>query len=405
MSQGLYIRLLDRMELLLSNQSVGDALQKSKKARILVALLVLRKGEPVPHAELCEMLWEKESMQDLNNALKVLICRTRAMLAAVDPALRNCILAMPGAYAWNMATTAQVDVFEIETICNELLENDAMDEAQVKKLERMLSLYSQKLLPELAQVEWVAEYTHRLQRQCTSVIIHSLDQLKEAGEWERIVKICRMSQDVMPQEPRWNEEMMRAFMMLNRRSDAMTQYEQAANSERTRAWGEPSTEITKLYAQILEADGALTRDTENVAQELLTFDEEDGALFCDYIVFKHVYRLQQRSLERLGQTTFLVLFKVSGVTDRTIQVLALEEAMQRLGRLLQHNLRRGDTIARYTPSQYVVLLQGSAHEAVKGVLDRVRLNFYGEMGTVAISLDYHYKPLSADDGKTKIKVL
>lgn len=401
----LYIRLLNRSEIVLRNDSVDALLQKSKKARILVNYLILRNGNAVQYGELIDVLWDKASGSGQDNALKVLVCRTRAMLSSVDPYLRSCIKAVPGGYCWDMDTTAEVDVFLVESLCQELLEADALTDVLRKKLDRLLGLYSRKLLPEMSREPWVMSYVQRMQGLYTSTIAHVLDLLREVTDWECIIKVCRMSLDALPMETKWQEEMMRATMMLNRRTDVMTQYEYATQMERRSAWGEPSREFVEMYTQSLQMESSLEADVETVVQELLAQGDDKGALMCDYAIFKHVYNLQQRSLERYAQTPYLAIFRIASAMNQMIQLLAMEEAMQRLGRLMQQSLRRGDTITRYTPSQYAVLLQGSAPEAVKTVLDRVRLGFYSEMGNIGIALNYEYRPLVAEESAAKIKLL
>lgn len=401
----LYIRLLNRSEIVMRNEPVDAILQKSKKARILVNYLILRNGNAVQYSELIDALWDKPGSSGQDNALKVLVCRTRAMLSSVDPYLRNCIKAVPGGYSWDMDTTAEVDVFTVESLCQELIEADAMTDVLRKKLDRLLGMYTRKLLPEMAREPWVVSHVQRMQLLYTSAVSHVIDLLREIADWECIVKVCRMSLDALPMETKWQEEMMRATMMLNRRTDVMTQYEFATQMERRSAWGEPTREFVELYTQTLQTENTLENDVETVVQELLSQGDDKGALMCDYAIFKHVYNLQQRSLERYSQTPYLAIFRISSAMNQMIQLLAMEEAMQRLGRLMQQSLRRGDTITRYTPSQYAVLLQGAAPEAVKLVLDRIRLGFYSEMGNIGIALNYEYRPLIAEENTVKMKLL
>lgn len=398
----LHIQLLDRMEIVYGSQSVDSALNKTKKGRSLVSFLILRKGAPVSFEELYEALWDRSEVQNLDNVLKVLVSRTRAILASIDPALRDCIIAQKGAYQWNMDLTAEVDVFAVEAICADLQRTEQMTDVFQKKLETLLCLYAGKLLPDEGAVSWVETYADKLEQQYKQTIDHALMLLQAKSDWNSIVRVCRMALLMLPMEQNWREELMKALLVLNRQDEAMAQYEHVTNMHRMKLEEQSSAESLKAYADMKQIDESLDQDIEKLRDELLECKEIDGAQVCDYSIFKHVYRLQLRIADRYGLVFCLVFFKVTGaVEEMALEPLALEDVMMTLRDVLKQSLRKGDTIARYSPSQYVVLLQNPAAGSIKGILERVRMSFYRNTESVNTQLDHRYRLLLADKGEEK----
>lgn len=393
----LHIRLLDRLEIIYGNQSVETALKKSRKARSLVSFLILNQGKPVSFSDIHRALWGNGDAADLDNVLKVLVSRTRSMFVAVHPSLRDCIISQPGAYRWNMDMTAEVDVFEIEALCTELCQGNTLTEAGQKKLESLMCLYTGNLLPEEAETEWVKRFSGRLEEQFKSTVFHALSLLHEKNDAASIVKICRMGLATMPFESQWHEAMMQALVSLDRQDEALAQYEHVTNLQYRQMRGNAASGPFGRHGEKRLTDNTMDQDVETLSETLRGFQEIQGAQMCEYSVFKYIYEQQLRIADRHGFSFYLVLFKVSSALGDTIQPLLLENIMQKLGSALRTNLRKGDTIARYTPIQYVVMLQDPAIGSVRGVLERVRLTFHQAVSNAGIVLDYRYKELEKEN--------
>lgn len=395
----LHIQLLDRLEIVFGSQSVEEALRKSRKARALVSLLILRKGEPVSFAELYEALWEGGEQADLDNVLKVLVSRTRSMLAGVSPVLRECIISQPGAYRWNMEMTAEVDVFAIEKLCAELQQADTVTETFQKKLDTLMCMYAGRLLPEEAEASWVQEYAGKLEDLYKATVIYSIGLLQDSGDAKAVVRVCRMGLATMPFETRWHDNMMRAMVNLDRgeaeelEEETAEKHDHAGGGRIIAVEGTPLGVVEGLHEDLEENDRGMGIDIDALGESLGVGVEFRGAQMCDFSVFRYIYEQQLRIADRYGLSFYLVLLKVSSITGEELQPLMLEDVMQKLGDVLRINLRKGDTVARHTSLQYAVLLQDPAIGSIMGILERVRLAFYQNVRNTSVALDYRYKEL------------
>ena len=395
------IRLLGQVEITYGGRAVHQALSKSKKARNLLYVLLLRRGEAVPFAALVD----KKTAQDTENALKVLVCRTRNMLAAVDPALRDCILTKKDAYQWNPSLETSVDAFELEALCSQLIKAKGLQDAQHRTIDVLLDLYRGKLLETEPGVEWAAGYATDLERQYCAALGHYIDLLHAERNWRRIAEVCKAGLAVVPHERGWHEEMMRALLKLNQPADAMAQYEYMQYVPDKRLEEKTSIDMLRLYAEARQEDGQLDREMEDMCRDITTFMPAEGAQLVEYPVFRYICGQRMLAEEGSEMPSYMVNIKVGSVLGDGMQALAQEDTMQRLGSMLAASLRKGDLAARYTASQYVLLLRGVTAGSVRGVMERLRKAFYQEVASARVLMDYRYKPLRQRAEDPRVRAL
>jgi GGDEF domain-containing protein len=70
--------------------------------------------------------------------------------------------------------------------------------------------------------------------------------------------------------------------------------------------------------------------------------------------------------------------------------------MRELLRILQSSLRKGDTIARYSATQYAILLPMMSYSDGNIVLNRIKRLFYQAFSDNSVTLNFHFGGL--DDG-------
>ncbi|GHU83928.1 hypothetical protein FACS1894196_4630 [Clostridia bacterium] len=189
---------------------------------------------------------------------------------------------------------------------------------------------------------------------------------------------------------------MHALIMQNRRNDALAQFKHVTETYQKYLGVQAPPAIQDFYREIVRADQTLDKDMESISTDLKEGDDDQGAFICDYAIFKDIFRLQIRSLERYHMTTYLAMVRLNGVDDSVVEPFLFDETMQRLLAVLRDSLRRGDTVTRYSASQYAVLLQGATVASIKNILDRIVLSFYKETAASSIRIDCRYTPLLSE---------
>ena len=389
------VKLFGQMEIDFNGDQIDYILKKAKKARRLIAHLLLNKGNPVTVHHLYEELWDEEDIDNPESALKTLVSRTRTMFAQVDPILRDLIIAHTGAYSWNMDLTEQVDIFRVEELATEILSYTADCDAFRKRLGEMVCLYSGKLMPEMSSDEYVLVYEMRLEEKYTKVISHAIYLFETARADDMVIRTCRMALVIMPYEDIFHVSLIRALIRLNRRAEALAQYRYVTEATMRYFSTRPSKQIQDVLAEIIRADDMLEKAISIIAAELTEESDFGGAYVCDYGIFKDIYRLQIRSLDRTSITCYLVIIKVNIHDTENINSLELDSVMKRLQDILQMNLRVCDIITRYTATQFALLLRGTPSQSLQGIISRVKMSFYSESIYEQVGMDYISRSLDA----------
>ena len=101
-----------------------------------------------------------------------------------------------------------------------------------------------------------------------------------------------------------------------------------------------------------------------------SLDEESakGAFYCEYPVFRDLFQLERRAIERTGDSIYL------------------EES-------IRSSLRCSDVFTRYSISQYLILLPTITSEMGEMVLKRIISNFRKIYNRKDLMVDFRLQPL------------
>ena len=124
----------------------------------------------------------------------------------------------------------------------------------------------------------------------------------------------------------------------------------------------PSERLRNLYREIIKNVQHVETDLEIIKEDLREASLAYGAFFCEYEVFKNIYRLEARAAERTGQSVFLLLLTVTDTQGQIPAIKLLNNSMDRLRDCLLHSLRRNDVVSRFSATQFVVMLSSLTFE-------------------------------------------
>lgn len=389
--------LMGDFEVYIESRKVGEQICKSKKGVALVQYLMLHKDETVPNFKLFEALWPEEESSNPENALKTLVSRMRVTLNTVLDGLGSCIVSTRGAYMWRVLPGMTIDFYEIEELLRELGNVTELTEDVKAKFKRLAGLYGGDLLQgHGAQCEWAVPRAVLLHGQYLKAVYHYCELLKKHEEFEEIVTIARAALDIDAFDERLHLELMNALMKTSRNNEALQQYKHVTNLHYRYLGVQPPAAIQEFYKQIMQVSRDLDFNMESIRNELKEQDEMRGAFVCEYTVFKEIYNLQIRNLERLGVPMFLGLVMISSVDGMPIPALKQHEIMQGLIVILKENLRKGDAITHFSPSQCALLLPTVNYETGNMVLERIKRMFYQRYPNSSIIFNFRVGPLGTE---------
>lgn len=129
-------------------------------------------------------------------------------------------------------------------------------------------------------------------------------------------------------------------------------------------------------------------DLVKIMDAIKTHNSYNGVFQVDYTEFTHVYDFVTHMSERDKKETQLLLFTLFSSNGSEVKLERMETAMQCMEQAICKSLRGVDVGARYSSSQFLVVLMGTERENVRVVTDRIVQNYFKLYGEKDITLTY-----------------
>ncbi len=394
MDQNIRICMFGGFNLYINNECKNAGILKSKKGMSLLQYIILKHDSAVPNYRLIELLWPNEESSNPENALKTLVSRFRALLNQCSEGLGSCIEASRGGYRFVLLPGMSVDVFEFDDICKKLQNARELTAENRALYQRALTLYSGDLLSTAEQDEWVVSASVGLHSRYMKLVYEYLDFLKQVEDYDNIIQTCRFALENDAFDERLHLELMNALVKTNRNNEALMQYKHVTNLHFRYLGVKPPEGIQQFYKQIIQAGSSLEMNLDSMREELQEYGDIHGAFECEYAVFREIYNLQLRNLERFGTNMYLAMIMVSSMDGEPIDPLRLDDIMKGLAGILKERLRKGDTFTHFTPSQFALLLPTVTDETSHMVIERIKRYFYQRYPNSNVMFSYRVGPLN-----------
>jgi len=390
------IQMMGTFAIYINERKIDLLVNKSRKGASLIQLLISHRGKSVPNNRLLSTLWSEEKSSNPENALKTLVSRLRTLLNQISPDLGSCVVADRGAYHWACLPGMTVDLYEIDRILGELTNVELTVQEKTKLYNELMNLYEGDLLQTSEHNEWAVVEAAGLHEKYMAAVFGYIDLLKEQCLHKEIISVCRRALEVDNFHDRLHIELMTALIHMNRPGEALQQYKHVVELDYRYLGVQPSTELQEFYKHIVTAGKTLDFNLKAIRNELRENDKKD-AYVCEYAVFKEIYNLQMRNLERMGTTMFLAIIMVRPYDNQVMDNIRQNTIMNGLRDILAQNLRKGDIITRFAPAMFALLLPTVNYATGHMVLERVKRIFYRQYPNSNVVFDYRVGPLEGDE--------
>ena len=368
----LTVKMLGEFSLKSGDTEINDGANRSRKIWLLLAYIIYNRNRPVSSEELFSLLWEEEeSSSNPGNALKTMFHRLRNLLNELDPhGGRELIVRREGAYAWNTKVPLTLDIDRFDQLAQAGLEARDPEKKLTLYLEA-LSLYNGDFLNKMSSEAWVvpiAAYYHNLYIQ---MVMETLPLLEERERWADTARLC---QSALEQEPYMEGlycHQMSALLRQDKSQEAVKVYEAMSELLLANFGIMPSDEARNLYREAIRTVNDRTVSSGFILDQLRESSAAQGALVCDYDIFKVIYHSVARSVARSGDAVHLVLISAMGEEGDVLSRRSLDRVVENLQELIRASLRRGDIVARCSVSQFILLLPHANYENSRMVCDRI----------------------------------
>lgn len=347
--------------------------------KLLVYLLIHRE-QPVSVETLSEALWSEGETDNPAGALKNLMYRLRTILNKTFGA-DEYILTSRGIYGWNPEIKVQIDVEEFEKLCQKAkTESDSLK--KINSLKKALALYQGDFMQRIMDRHWVMTLSTYYHSMLMSSIKLLSDLYMREERYEEVEHLCLESLKLDSLDEWLHCTLIRALIGQNQNKLAMEHYQEAVTVLREELGVYDSPQLEAVYKQLLQTNkGNEAEKIQNVSESVIEKGPKEGAYICGYPVFGEIYRIEARRMNRLGEAEYLVLLTLKP-KDRVflgeqlkLEHFLFEKAMKQLEGVLIESLRLGDVAARYSDSQFVILLPTCSYESCLLVAKRILARF------------------------------
>ena len=366
---------------------------RSNKLWMVLAYLLTHRGKQITQDELIDILWPDEEIDNPVNTLKTMRHRLCGMLDALGgiPG-KEMIRYNHGIYAWSEEVDCVLDIDQFSTYCA-LADQEQDDSQKISYYLNALEYYNGDFLPKLSSEMWVMSAHAYYHAEYLRVVKKCIALLRTENRYYEIITVCQKAVTIEPYDEDLHRELIDALVRTGAKQSALNHYEKVKELFYHEFGINLSEDLVELYKQIIDETNDAQMDLSFIASRL---QEElaPGAFYCEYALFKEIYRLMTRMMERNGQSVYLCLVSVTEKNGKHIvNTKKQNEAVGRLRTAIQFSLRRGDVFTRYSVSQYLILLSSINYENTEMVLRRITDNFKRDNPNLAVKLVTSNQPI------------
>lgn len=381
----------------------GDSILSKNTARSyrlweLFKYLITNRDKEIYSEVIMDSLWPEQAYADPRHTLRTMIYRLRQILD-IKPgkAEASCIKFSHGSYCWNTEQEYWLDIEVFERLAHEGHQLTASDPvAAIDKYQDAVRLFKGDYLSELAYSEWVIpirNYYHRLYLQ---TVLELITLLEKARRYAEVIKVCEKAFLIEFFEEELHISFLQALLKEGKTRQAMNHYEYATTVLYRELGVKPSPAMRELRRLMQVEDPSAAFDLTAIQDSLLDRKTSAGAFLCDPEVFRMMYRLESRRVERTGQAVFLAMLTIVPVDTRNPHPV-LKELITQMQEQIVSRLRRGDVVTRWNDTQILIILPALNYEQAEVVLDRILLPIKADKHRSAYNFYRDIKPVLGDN--------
>ncbi len=392
----LKINMFGEFSISTDSVSVGDSDNRSKKPWLLLAYLLYHRKRVVKTGELLDLLWTEDE-RELNSAsaLKTLFYRLRAELDKLwDGAGKQLILYRNYGYIWNEEYPVQIDFEQFNSLCVKMSNSEEDD---LEDIIQLLSLYKGGFLSRLSSELWVIPISTYYHNIYISKLLEALPMLLERERYQDVINFCRVAAAIEPFHEGIHCYWMRSLIAIKEHKKAVEVYRKLSDRLLSELGIIPSEETRFIYYEAIKSSNDFEISVEMLQEQLKEENSYPGALICEYDFFRVLYYSTARSVLRSGMAVHLALISMKGKKVNEHDSKRWEKLQTNLQDTIRCSMRRGDSAARCSASQYVIMLPRANYENSCMVCERIIKAYYQKYSRLDAELRYEVFPIQPDE--------
>lgn len=370
-----------------------DDIQANKLIHLLV-YMISRRNTIATREQLTEQFCS-ENLKNPENAMKNLIYRLRRMLTVLGP--EEYICTRQRGYQWNPRIPVRTDYEELEKLSRKIKEQPD-NEVRKKLCRKVINGCRGDISIKLACETWLQPQVIHCRMRFLEVTKTLCGIYEQENEWEELEKLCQKIVEKEPLEEDIWYWLIKSLQKQKKYDQALYHYESVKNQFYENLGIGTPKKLQEIFQDVVTDSGIQLTSIVSIKQEAGEKKKPEGAFFCDYQIFRQIYRLEKRRIGRMGISEYLLLLTIrrtgnlwgGGVAADTGTI----EGVSILEKILRDTLRMGDVVTRNSPTQFLILLSSCSYEAGIVVAKRIQKNFLKKVKHLKMELEYELEELS-----------
>ena len=396
MESPIKVNMLGEFSISYGGKIINDQLNRSKKLWTLLEYLIFFRKREVSQNELIELLWpEGEEVTNPANTLKTLLYRVRSLVEELGfEDGSQVVVYRRGAYAWSPSIPSAIDIEVFDELCAKAEMPNVSKNERLEHMMNAIRIHKGDFLPKSELESWVVPINTYYRSQYVKLVSKTIELLQDASRDEDIIDVCQKAIIIDPYEELFHLSMINSLVNTGKQQQALSHYGYVMELFFNKFGITPSEELTTLYKKVVKTSNHTEFDLRVIKDNLQEEHIGSGCFFCEYEFFKNIYQLEARTAARTGQSVFLCLITVSGISNKKLEQKLLNKTMEKLKDVISHSLRSGDVFTRYSVSQYLTMIPTTNYENGNMVMQRILKTFRKENAKSPVILKYTLQPLS-----------
>ncbi|OXM51705.1 AfsR/SARP family transcriptional regulator [Amycolatopsis alba] len=227
----------------------------SPKQRLVLAVLLLEAGRPVPRDRIIDLLWPEEPPASARNTVQALVSRLRAVFRGAD----GPEIVSEGTRYLLKVDPSQVDLHRFTALTAQAREAD--DETAVELLDEALGLWRGEALSDVVSGEVAQRLRGGMHEERWTALEDRAEVQLRLGRGRQVLAELTELVAAHPLRQRFVGQLMLALHREGRTDDALEAFRALRGRLGTELGLDPSPELRRLEAAILAADPALEPTT------------------------------------------------------------------------------------------------------------------------------------------------
>jgi tetratricopeptide (TPR) repeat protein len=244
--------------------------------------------------------------------------------------------------------------------------------------EQAVRLYQGEFMPQLSELSWISTLGTYYHSMYLSAVKALAELYVKEGHFELLEELCNEALRYESGDEQLYCYQIEARMRCGKIALAIESYEKAREIMEKELGIRKTTVLNKVYEELLSMSKGQSSYTMNEIREDIVEEEPEGVFLCGYPIFKEIYHLEARKSTRSDEEENLVLMTLSSKKQLAPELSAyqVKRAMAGLEETIRESLRVGDVAAKYSDTQFIVLLPSCTGELALLVANRLIANLY-----------------------------